>query len=207
LGEKKTHTCSLPDFKTYKKDKENDKELVKKLHDLMSKADVICAHNGDNFDIKKSNARFIYHGLTPPPPHKTVDTLKVARKHFSFNSNRLNDLCTYLGIGQKVETGGFKLWKGCMNGDMKSWKKMCAYNKQDVVILEKLYLKLLPWIENHPNMNLYNNTDKKCPNCGSSSLQKHGIAFKRSMKYVRYQCNQCGAWSKGKPIKSNIEIS
>jgi hypothetical protein len=44
----------------------------------MDEADIICAHNGDAFDIKKINSRLITNGFKPPSPFKTIDTLKAA---------------------------------------------------------------------------------------------------------------------------------
>ena len=206
LGEKKTHVVSLPDFKLYKKDKENDRDLVKELHNIMSQADVVVAHNGNNFDIKKSNARFIFHGLKPVPPFKSIDTLQVARRYFQFTSNRLNDLGQYLGLGKKVKTGGFDLWKGCMTGDSKAWKLMCDYNKNDVVLLEKIYLTMLPWISNHPNVNLVDEKTGACPNCSSTEIQKRGYGTNLLTRYQRYQCMKCGHWSRGKPIRTEVTI-
>lgn len=43
-----------------------EKQLLLKLHALMDSADVIIAHNGDSFDIRKINARFIVCNLKPP---------------------------------------------------------------------------------------------------------------------------------------------
>src|SRR3990167_2337131 len=80
LGDKSVKSYALPDFKGYNKDKTNDRQLVEKLHELISEADMIVHHNGDRHDIRKSNARFLYHGLTPPPPYKTIDTKKVAKR-------------------------------------------------------------------------------------------------------------------------------
>lgn len=206
LGEKKTHVISLPDFKLYKKDKENDRDLVKALHEIMSEADVVIAHNGNNFDIKKSNARFIFHGLKPTTPFKSIDTLQVARRYFQFTSNRLNDLGVYLGLGKKLKTGGFDTWKGCMNGDMKAWKLMCEYNKQDVVLLEKIYLTMLPWIQNHPNVNILDERVGACPNCASTKIIKRGYGITLTTKYPRYRCTDCGRWSRGKAIKTEVVI-
>jgi DNA polymerase elongation subunit (family B) len=98
-----------------------DKSLVKKLQEVMDSADIIVAHNGDQFDIKKSTARMIFHGLGPTKIIKSIDTKKIAKKYFAFNSNSLNDLGEYLGLGKKVKTGGFELWLGCMSGDKRSW--------------------------------------------------------------------------------------
>ncbi len=127
LGDKTTKVVSLPQFSTYKKNPRNDYEVTKKLHELFELADVIIGHNGDKFDIRKVNAKLIEHGFLPPSPYKTIDTLKIARKYFKFDSNRLNDLGELLGLGRKVETGGFTLWEKCINGDLKAWNKMEKY--------------------------------------------------------------------------------
>lgn len=191
LGEKTIHARGLPDFPMYKKDKENDKQLVTELWDLFNEADVIIGHHLDSFDIRKSNAFFAKAGLPPPSPYKTVDTKKIAKRYFFFNSNKLDDIGNYLGLGRKIDTGGFDLWLDCRAGDLKAWKKMLKYNKQDVALLEQVYLKLLPWIKNHPDQGLKG----ECPNCGSSHLNKRGIQISRKGKSQRLQCINCGAWS------------
>lgn len=206
LGQKTISAYSLPMFTGYKKDPESDKALVTKLHELFSQADVIIAHNGDNFDIKMANASFIRNGLTPPSPYKTIDTLKVARNNFKFNSNKLNDIGTLLDIGEKVETGGFKLWLGCLRGDKASWSKMVKYNKQDVVLLEKVYFKLRPWMKNHPNLNLDDGKEKACPACKSTKLHKRGWFYTSISRRQRYQCTECGKWSVGKIDKTDVTI-
>lgn len=207
LGESKTNAYSLPDFSMYKKDKYNDKELVKALWDLFNEADIIIAHNGDQFDIRMANARFAFHGLPPPSPYKTVDTKKIAKRYFRFNSNKLDDLGNYFGLGRKIDTGGFELWLGCVNNDPIAWYKMVKYNKQDVVLLEKVYLKLLPWITNHPNRNLYEATSCNCPNCGSSKMGMQGRKMTRTGLRQQWRCKECGAWATGEVIKIDKVLS
>ena len=192
LDESTTHIVALPDFKSaYKKDSTNDYHLTEHLHRLFDEADIIIAHNGNQFDQKKVHAKFIEHGFDPPSYYRQIDTLKVARQNFKFDSNRLNDLGQRLGLGIKVETGGWSLWRGCIDGDEKSWAKMKKYNKQDVVLLEKLYLTLLPWIANHPNVSTLNGLMDGCPKCGSKDLQKRGIRYNKTTSYQSYQCNAC----------------
>lgn len=142
LGESKVIVKALPMYSDYLKDKENDKALCQDLWEVLDQADIVIAQNGDAFDIKKANARFIVHGFKPTSPYKTIDTLKVAKKYFKFDSNKLGELGRYLGVGNKAETGGFSTWLGCMNGDMDMWTKMIRYNRQDVILLEKVYLRL-----------------------------------------------------------------
>lgn len=176
------------------------KDLVSKLHKLFDEAEIIIAHNGDGFDIKMANTFFIKHGFKPPSPYKTIDTLKIARNKFKFNSNHLNDLGEYLGLGKKVSTGGFGLWLGCLKGDKKSWELMRKYNKQDVVLLEKVYQKLRSWGNNLPNVKI----GMVCPACGSSKLQSRGYLMTKVYKTQRLQCQECGKWSlSNKKIKHN----
>lgn len=210
-GEKQVNVLGLDDFPTaYRKDSSDDYHLSWQLHQLFCEADITIAHNGDSFDTRKAQARFLVHGFDPPSPVRRVDTLKVARKHFMFNSNALGDLGQTLGLGEKVETGGFKLWLGCMNGDPAAWAKMKKYNKHDVVLLEKVYEKLLPWIDTHPNMALLSDRPDACPKCGQNvnplvargKRVKNGAVneyvYKNVTKYRVYQCMQCGAYSPGR---------
>jgi DNA polymerase elongation subunit (family B) len=184
---------SLADFKMDKK------KLVQKLWEVMDEADVIIAHNGKQFDIKWANRAFLLYGLTPPSPYRVIDTLTEARKNFKLNSNRLNDIGNYLGIGSKLETGGFPLWKACMAGDKKAFKKMVKYNKQDVVLLEQVYLKLRPFMTNHPICNA--DPNRVCPVCGSSHLQNRGWQITSMFKKRRVQCQSCGHWFTSEQIK------
>lgn len=201
LEEDRTYVKSLPDYKTWKKDRQNDKELIEDLWKLFDEADIVIAHNGNSFDQKKSNARFIFHGLPPPSPYKQIDTKLVAKRYFNFNSNKLDDLGNYLGIGRKINTGGFDLWLGCASGDKTSWKKMCDYNKQDVVLLEEVYLKLRGWDNQHPSVSRISGTKTNCPNCDSDKYKKRGFNYTKVNTYQSYQCCACGRRYQGGLIK------
>ena len=196
LGENRIHTRSLPDYPRYKKNKEDDTDLIKDLHGLFDEADILVAHNGDRFDIRKAHARFISTGLRPPSPSRTIDTLKVARKHFLFESNKLNDLGNLLRVGKKIPHTGFDLWLRCMSGDPRAWGVMRRYNRQDVVLLERVYEKLRPYIANHPNLSVFGG-DRVCPACQSWSIQKRGVSVTQARRYPRFQCMSCGHWFKG----------
>lgn len=207
LGDSGVTVRALPDYKGYKKALQDDRNMMVDLWKVLDEADIVVAHNGDSFDIKKINARFLVHGLTPPSTYKTVDTLKAARKHFKFDSNRLNDLGKTLGTGGKLPHIGFALWKGCMAGDPEAWEVMKQYNAQDIVLLEDLYLKLRPWIANHPDVSLFGDKhihgDVSCPSCGGNHVQRRGIAVARTRRYQRLNCQSCGAWFSGEVEKVN----
>ena len=200
LGEKETHIVALPDFRGYKNDKINDEKLIKELWKLFDQAEIIIAQNGDAFDIKKANARFIKWGLEPPTPYKTIDTLKIARRNFKFDSNRLDDLGDYLNIGRKIRTEK-GLWKDCMEGDLKAWKFMKEYCVNDVILLEKVYFKLRAWEKNGPNMNMVLGTIFSCPKCGSEHTNRRGYHTNKTAVYERWACLNCGSWSIGDKVK------
>lgn len=201
LGQKKTTTHALPDYSIYKHDKEDDTQLVAELWEYFDAADIIVAHNGDRFDLVKSNSRFIVHGMTPPSLYQSVDTLKLARTYFKFDSNRLNDLAKYLGLGEKLPTTGAHLWLGCMRGDAKAWKLMRRYNAHDVELLEQVYLRIRAWSKRHPNLTHFSRREINCPVCNSGDTFRTGYHYLRCSKKQRRTCKDCGhRYTLGKAI-------
>ncbi|WP_161491909.1 ribonuclease H-like domain-containing protein [Bradyrhizobium centrolobii] len=200
--EKQVRTVCLPDFPRYKRSKFDDKDLCGVLHHLMDEADIICAHNGDAFDIKKVNSRLIVNGFGKPSPFKTIDTLKIARSAFKFDSAKLDNIGRYLSEGRKIPNTGADLWRGCVEGDLKSWETMRRYGKQDTALLERVYHRLKSWAPNHPNLNLYKEYRDRvgCPTCESTNTQRRGIAVKQAYKYYRFQCRDCGSWFTGMKV-------
>lgn len=123
----------------------SDKALSKKLWKMMNSADVVIAHNGDKFDVRKGNAKFFQYRLGRTRQKVSIDTLKITKRHFALTSYRLNDIAKLLGVKQKAETGGYQLWIDCQSNFPEAWKRMAKYNKQDVVVLEEVYTELLKW--------------------------------------------------------------
>lgn len=168
------------------------------VHKLLTEADVVVHYNGKKFDIPTLNREFVLLGLLPPASYKQVDLLQVVRKNFKFPHNKLDYVAKALGCGGKKKHAGFEMWVDCMNGDQDAWVKMQEYNVEDVIILERLYNKLLPWISNHPSHGLYTDVSDVCTNCGGSNLEKRGFHFTTAGKYQRYQCKDCGKWNRSK---------
>ena len=134
-------------------DGRSEKELLQELRDLLDEADIVVAHNGNKFDNKVARGRFFVNGIKPPSPFVSVDTRALAKRFFRLNSNGLEAIGKLVKAGGKLQHSGFSLWEGCMRGDKSSWKLMESYNKQDVVLLQKVFNKLLPWIkQTHPGL-------------------------------------------------------
>ena len=176
---------------------EKDSRIVKQLWALIDQADIVIAHNGKRFDVPKINSRFIMAGLPPTSSYIQIDTKEVAAKQFGFSSNKLDALAGYFNIEHKDDTD-FELWVKCMNGDQASLDYMEKYNRKDVTILEQVYLKLRPWIKNHPNIGLYQeDCNMVCPTCGSKHIEEDGSFYYTSAnKYKIMRCNDCGATSR-----------
>jgi len=180
---------------------EDDSRIVNGIWKVLNEADIVIAHNGDNFDIPNINTRFIVTGLPPTKPYQTIDTLRIAQKQFGFSHNSLNALARVFGLSEKIETD-FELWRRCKNGDEEALKEMETYNKHDVEVLEEVYLKIRSWIKGHPNLSLYNDSEiGQCPNCGSINLKEVGNYFTSVGRYTVHQC-ECGAMSRSR--KTNI---
>ena len=209
LGEDDVKVLSLPHFPNYKRDKRDNKALMLEIHKLFGKADIVVGHNVKRFDDRRSNTDFIKHGLKPPPPHAQVDTLEFARFKFDFNSNKLDDLGDFLGLGRKVKHPGFEMWEKCLEGDPEAWALMEKYNKGDVVLLEKVYLKLRPWMKNHPALTPRDRAFFACPYCRSPRVKSEGHRYTKLGKAPRYSCLEpnCGKWSTGRIVNRELRLS
>lgn len=194
---------------SYGQNTHSEEELVGMAHELLDEADIVIAHNGDRFDQKMLNAKFIEYSFDPPSPYRSIDTLKVARRYFRFTSNSLGDLAEKLGVQRKADLGGFAVWLACIEGDEKAWKKLISYNKQDVRVLEDLYIKLRPWMDNHPALNVIGGEEFGCPKCNSTNMHKRGtLKANKTTTVQRYQCQDCGGWSQDRySQKSNVRFT
>ncbi len=204
LGKPEVRCLALPDFPGYKRFPKNNAALIRELHKIISEAHIAIAHNIDGFDDKMANTGFIDNETGPASPHKTIDTLKVARSKFAFSSNKLEDLGVRLGVGRKIKHPGWPMWKGCIDGDPKHWANMRLYNMGDVTLLEKVYLKIRPWMTNHPNLSAWLPMPG-CPKCGGGHTgmhvnKKHLISANK--KKFTFHCIACGGHSTGTSDKS-----
>lgn len=182
----------------------SERQLVRMLWKLFDQSDILCAQNGDRFDIRVANKLFVRYNMNPPSPYKTIDTLKMARRYFRFDSNKLDNLAQFL-LGERKISTGKELWLSCIAGEKKALKQMEEYCAHDVELLYRLYQRLKMWHTGHPNYNLYAGSTHQCPVCGGDT-QKRGTSMTRVGIYQRHQCKKCGAWSQGEKINTEKVI-
>jgi hypothetical protein len=176
----------------------NDKKMLKGIWDLLDQADVVIGQNSTRFDIKKLNARFILNGMKPPSSFRQIDTMRLAKRYFSFTSNKLEylskNLCPTVEKSDHKKFPGFALWSECLKKNKEAFEEMEAYNITDILATEELYHRLKAW-DKSINFNVYHSGLVNTCTCGSSKFFKNGYVFTNSAKFQRYTCSKCGAES------------
>lgn len=175
---------------------EDDTEILKGIWALLDEADFVITQNGKSFDHKKLNARFVMKGLQPPSSYRHIDIKIIAKRHFAFTSNRLEYMTDKLNTKYKKlkheKFSGFELWRECLLGNKAAWKEMEKYNKHDVLALEELYKKLIPW-DNSINFNVTHDSTETVCKCGSLEFVKNGHSYTSTGRYARFRCKLCGS--------------
>lgn len=178
-------------------DKGDDKKLVQDFANIINNCDEAIGHNSDRFDTKWVRTRAIFHGVSMQPKIQSIDTLKLSRNGFKFNSNKLDYISQFLGFGKKMDTGGFGLWKDIvLKNCNKAMNTMIEYCKKDVILLEKVHKVLDKYTIHKTHKGVFEGKHKcSCPNCASSNTVSNGNRITASgTKYKKMQCLDCGKY-------------
>jgi predicted PolB exonuclease-like 3'-5' exonuclease len=190
-------------------DKGDDRKLIESFIKVLDVADDIIAHNGDGFDLPWIRGRAIKHGIPMRWDYPITDTLKMARKRagkgFKFQSNRLDYIAKYLGVGRKIKSD-MQWWKDitfpCFLPELfpmtktydKAMDNMTKYCEMDVKVLQDVYHTLTPYVEHkHHAAIILGGNVWDCPRCGSDDVYKRGVTVsKMGIRRKRMSCNDCG---------------
>ena len=173
--------------------KQCDKKMLQKFIEICNQADELIGHNGDKFDLAWIRTRCLFHRISMFPVYTTIDTLKLSRSKFKFNSNKLDYIAKYLGMGEKIKTE-FGLWKDIvLNKDKEAMAKMVKYCQQDVKLLEKVYKELSTHIFAKTHYGVIFGEDRgSCPECGSDDIIRMCNRVSVSgVKKIQFQCKTC----------------
>ena len=175
-------------------DKGCDKKIIEDFVKVMSEADELVGHNVDRYDTKFIMARALKHNISVLPKYQSTDTLKLAKKHFMLNSNKLDYIAQYLGIGHKTKHRGLSMWDDIiLRNDPKALEEMIEYNVQDVFLTEQVYHKLMEYSLPKVNHASKQTGDKHtCPQCGSDHAELHKTYISGSGVKTRLMgCKNC----------------
>lgn len=179
----------------------DDRRVVLEIWRLLEEADVVVAHNGKRFDIKKLNTRFWYHKLGKPTSYKVIDTLTAARAVFGLTFNKQDFIARFLGLQEKLDTN-MQLWLDCDAGNREALLYMQEYNDQDVRMLNDIYMEMRPWITGHPDLRVYTRDLNSCPVCMKHDFENVGLFVADVRRYEEFRCHDCGAtWHSSKALK------
>lgn len=178
------------------KDVRNDKAILAPLRSLLVEADCVITQNGVRFDLPKINYRLAANKYKPYPKPKDIDTLKVAKSVFGFDSNKLEHLtdlfCTKYKKSKHKKFPGFSLWRACLEGNKEAFQEMEEYNKIDVLSLEELYIDhLMPW-DDTVNFAAWSDEYKFRCNCGNDEFVEVKPKVTKKSKFAQHVCTNCG---------------
>lgn len=176
--------------------RDGEQGMAEKLAAVLDNADYIAGWNSKSYDERWCNAYLIERGISLPSPYKSVDLMRRVKKHFYLPSYKLEYVARWLGLGGKMDTGGFDLWLGVLAGDEKAQDKMGRYCAKDVKLTGRVFQKLFKLGVLHgmlPNQAI-GKSGVVCPDCGSTDSQSRGMARTKTAVYTRYQCTACGGW-------------
>jgi DNA polymerase elongation subunit (family B) len=199
-GESKVHSLSW--------DKGNDKKMIQEFAKVMNTADEIVGHNSDNFDVKWVRTRCLKYGIPMIPDFQSIDTLKLSREGFNFNSNKLDYISKFLGIGKKNATG-FGLWRDIvLNNSSKAMKVMVEYCKNDVVLLEDVFKRLNPYVKAKVHRAMLDGGLRiHCPECSGTHCISNGIRVTAAgTANRRLHCQDCGKYH-SMPDKQYLKLT
>ena len=172
---------------------QDDKKMLEQFVQIANEADELVGHNGDKYDLAWIKTRCLYHNIPMFPNYVTIDTLKQARSKFKFNSNKLDYIGKFLGLGEKIHTS-FNLWKDIvLNKDKQALEDMVTYCKGDVELLEKIYNKMSSYFPHKTHFGVLNGEEKySCPECGHEDMRFSQRRYTASgTARIQLQCNKC----------------
>lgn len=185
----------------------DDRPILIPLWKMLNEADIVITQNGQQFDSKKINARFMLNGIKPPKPFAHHDTYQIVKKVASFTSNSLeyltNKFCKTHKKLSHAKFSGWKLWAECLNGNISAWNEMKKYNIEDVLSTEEFYLKIRSWVpETLPKVFALTDSSSECGTCGYYGKMKEGRPrHAKTRMYKQHSCPKCGSWQRGSVIK------
>lgn len=201
LGDNEVHFSSEWD--------DGHREMIERARGVLDECDYLIGWNSKSFDVKHLRAEMAEYGMMPPSPHRDIDLMREAKRHFAFLSNRMSYVAELLDCDGKLDTGGASLWRALRFGEGEKLadarRLMREYNERDVELTEELWLALRPWCGG-VNLPLFDDCDDdddfvpRCSNCGSTSIHYRGTASTLTRLYRRFCCQDCGRW--GRELRS-----
>jgi DNA polymerase elongation subunit (family B) len=181
--------------------KRDDSNVVKKITEVIEKADVVVGHNLRKFDLRWIAGRALLLGLKPTRSKfvRHIDTMILAKQALYLNSYKMDYICKKLDIKGKTKTS-FSDWMAILNVDKnpdlakQRAEYLLKYGKNDIIMNRKMLIKLLPHVKltKKLEMMLYGKA-VNCTECQSFKVHSNAIrVLKSGAANARFRCADCG---------------
>ena len=177
--------------------------FMRAVWEVFDSADLIIGHNADRFDARHLMGGWAEMGLPAPSPYKVVDTLKIARGTFAYESNTLDALNKRLGVEAKSDKYDVKIARAAVNGDKEAQARIEDYNRGDIIASEALFDRLRPYARNIPHLGMWTDDELACPSCGHTMTATGKTVHANVQKYEHLRCDNCGAHARGTTTLKN----
>ena len=177
--------------------------FMRAVWEVFDRADLIIGHNADRFDARHLMGGWAEMGLPAPSPYKVVDTLKIARGTFAYESNTLDALNKRLGIDAKTDKYDSRVAKAAVAGDKEAQDRIRFYNMGDIAASEALFDRLRPYARNIPHLGMWTDDEMACPSCGSTMTATGKTVHANVQRYEHLHCPNCGAHARGTTTLKN----
>ena len=171
--------------------------FMRAVWEVFDQADLIIGHNADRFDARHLMGGWAEMGLPAPSPYKVIDTLKIARGTFAYESNTLDALNKRLGIDAKTDKYDSRVAKAAVAGDKEAQDRIRFYNMGDIAASEALFDRLRPYARNVPHLGMWSDDEMACPSCGSTMTATGKTVHANVQRYEHLTCPNCGAHARG----------
>ena len=177
--------------------------FMRAVWDVFDQADLIIGHNADRFDARHLMGGWAEMGLPAPSPYKVIDTLKIARGTFAYESNTLDALNKRLGIDAKTDKYNARIARAAVNGDKEAQETLSAYNRGDIIASEALFDRLRPFAKGIPHLGMWSDDALACPSCGHTMTATGKTVHANVQRYEHLTCPNCGSHARGTATLKN----
>lgn len=154
----------------------DDRNMLVEFLKVYNSANMVVGQNNDNFDNRWINARAAKHNLPVNTFVRSFDIQKEAKRLFRLPSYSMKYIAKFFGLELKGEHEGIIMWDKIQSGNAQEQKeylkKMCDYNKQDIVVTEEMFLYLRKYMGQKTHFGVLNGEAKwTCPASGSKNIK------------------------------------
>lgn len=185
-------------------DKGGRKTFLRKVHKLMSQADILVGHNllkadlpwllGD-FRFPRIGYKGAFEALPDLPPIKTVDTLAHLRTRYKSGMpfKGLDAALQILGHPGKTDAYDADAMERAVNGSVEDRERLLSYCDGDVIGGQFIYDRERPMMKNHPALFVDGeNAMRVCNRCGETETLPNAKRYVANvLSYQMLLCAGC----------------